>query len=133
MATIKQKKVFKDVMENKGKPISKAMIDNGYPKTTAKNPQQLTNSLGWKELMDKYWKDELITKTVKEAMKAKKTEVIGGKVVESKDYAIRLKASEIALKAKGRYVEQATQVNLEGIKVQVMPRQWDTINSTDME
>lgn len=124
MATLKQKKVFKDIMENKGKPISKAMIDAGYPKTTAKNPQQLTNSLGWKELMDHYWSDKLIAKTIKNNMKATKKEVIAGKVEIVQDRASQLKAVEIALKAKGRYIESATQVNLDGLKIEIAEPVW---------
>ena len=54
--TIKQKAAFKKTMENNGN-VSKAMREVGYSPNTAKNPQTLTNSLGWEELLEKYLPD----------------------------------------------------------------------------
>jgi len=54
MSTHKQKLVAKKIMENRGKSISEAMRESGYSKATAKNPSNLTNSAGWKELMEEY-------------------------------------------------------------------------------
>jgi len=49
MATIKQKKALDKVIENRGN-VSRAMMDVGYQPATAKNPKNLTESIGWKEL-----------------------------------------------------------------------------------
>ena len=67
MATIKQKKAFKNVVENGGN-ITKAMKDAEYSKNTANTPQKLTESVGWKELMDTYLPDELLAKKHKELL-----------------------------------------------------------------
>lgn len=69
MATIKQKKAIDKLVENGGN-ISKAMRDVGYSPQTAKTPQKLTESKGWKELMDKYLPDSLIAKKHNELLNA---------------------------------------------------------------
>lgn len=53
MATIKQRKAFKKVVENGGN-VSKAMVATGYSKATAKTPQKLTESKGWFELSEEF-------------------------------------------------------------------------------
>lgn len=57
MPTIKQKKAFSKIVENRGN-ISKTMLEVGYDETTAKNPKNLTESNGWKELMDSNLSDK---------------------------------------------------------------------------
>lgn len=74
MATVKQKKVARILLENKGRSVSSAMLEAGYPPATAKNPQQLTNSQGWKELMEEYLPDAEIAKRHQELMEQTKTE-----------------------------------------------------------
>lgn len=56
--TSKQQAVAKDLLENTGKSISRAMLDAGYAPSSAKNPQQLTNSKNWQKLMREYLPDE---------------------------------------------------------------------------
>lgn len=125
--TIKQTIAYTKALENGGN-ISKAMLEAGYTKSMSENPQKLTDSLGWKELMNKYWSDKLIAKTIKNNMKATKKEVIAGKVEIVQDRASQLKAVEIALKAKGRYIESATQVNLDGLKIEIAEPVWTEDN-----
>lgn len=109
MPTNKQKIVAKDLMENHGKPISQAMLDAGYDATTAKNPSNLTNSIGWQELMDKYLPDDLVLDTHKAGLEAtKQLSVRGGRdanaesddFIEVPDHPTRLKAVELAYKVK---------------------------------
>ncbi len=50
MPTIKQKRALNKIVENRGN-IGKAMIEAGYDKITAKNPKNLTESKGYKELL----------------------------------------------------------------------------------
>jgi len=50
MATIKQKKALNKIVENRGN-IGKAMLEAGYDENTAKNPKNLTESKGYKELL----------------------------------------------------------------------------------
>jgi len=61
MATEKQKAVARKILEKPGS-VSAAMVEVGYKPSTAHNPSDLTNSKGWKELMEKYYPDDKITK-----------------------------------------------------------------------
>jgi len=71
MATIKQKLVVKKIIENNGN-VSKAMVEAGYPKTTARNPQQVTRSKGFKEVCKELGLTrELIVSSLKEDIEAK--------------------------------------------------------------
>lgn len=69
MPTIKQKEAFKAILENHGN-ISQGMIKVGYKPTTAKTPKNLTDSDGWKELMDEYLSDESIAEKHKQLLEA---------------------------------------------------------------
>lgn len=53
MATIKQKLTASKLVENGGN-VGKAMLEAGYSEAMAKNPQKLTRSKGWQELIDKF-------------------------------------------------------------------------------
>lgn len=72
MVTIKQKKTMKKLVENHGN-ISKSMREAGYSKNTAKNPKNLTDSLGWDGLMEKYLPDKDLAKKHKELLNKKET------------------------------------------------------------
>lgn len=64
MATLRQKIAVDKIVENQGN-VSKAMREAGYPETTAKNPKNLTDSKGFKELMNEYGlTDGLIAKSL---------------------------------------------------------------------
>jgi len=56
MPTIKQKKAFKEVL--KGSTITGAMKKAGYSESTTTTTGKLTNTDGWKELMNKYLPDD---------------------------------------------------------------------------
>jgi hypothetical protein len=57
MATLKQKKAVKKLVENGGN-VSKAMRDAGFSPETAKTPKKLTESKGFKDLMDEMGLDD---------------------------------------------------------------------------
>lgn len=61
MPTIKQKQAFKKIMENRGS-VSSTMLEVGYDATTAKNPKNLTDSKGFRELMDQELPDGYLLK-----------------------------------------------------------------------
>ncbi len=67
MATQRQKKALDKVVENGG-IISKAMRDAGYSEETAKTPSKLTDSKGWKELLEEALPDSLLTQKHKELL-----------------------------------------------------------------
>ncbi len=50
MATVRQKKAIDAMVENGG-IVSRAMITAGYSEETAKTPQKLTDSIGYKEAL----------------------------------------------------------------------------------
>lgn len=57
MATRKQKAAAAKIIENRGN-VSKTMLEVGYSPNTAKVPQNLTDSIGWKELMNDWLPDD---------------------------------------------------------------------------
>lgn len=71
MATEKQKEAIDNMVENGGN-VSKAMEKAGYSKKTAKTPQKLTESKGFKEICEKYGlTDNLIITSLVEDIKKK--------------------------------------------------------------
>lgn len=108
MATHKQKLVAKDILENTGKPISRAMLDAGYAPATAKNPSELTESKGWNELLEEMLPDEDLLNAPKEALRAMKWNDFTGE--REPDHSIRLKAADQGFKLKGKI--GGTQVNI---------------------
>ena len=70
MPTIKQKKAVEEIVENGGN-VSKAMREVGYSKETAHTPKKLTNSIGYKELVNKYLPKRMILKALEDDIKDK--------------------------------------------------------------
>lgn len=106
--TLKQQTVAKDLSENIGKPVSKAMLDAGYTPSTSEQPQRLTNSKGFQELMDTYLPDAVVLQKHAEALEANKWNDFTGE--READHAIRLKAVDLNYKVKGRYINN--QINI---------------------
>lgn len=68
---IRIKRVFKRVLESKGMiSVGQAMRDEGYPATTAKNPQQLTRSKSWINLLKEHLPEESLSKVHKRLLNA---------------------------------------------------------------
>lgn len=71
MPTVRQRKAIEKMVENGG-VVSRAMSSSGYSLGTAKTPSKLTESKGYKELLEEYGLTEgLITKALVEDIKAK--------------------------------------------------------------
>lgn len=71
-ATIRQRRAVINLVENRGN-VSKAMRDAGYPETTAKNPENLTNSKGFQGLMNELGlTDDFLVHALKEDITLKK-------------------------------------------------------------
>lgn len=64
MATTKQQRATELMVENGGN-ASKAMRDAGYSDKTAKTPSKLTESKGFRELLDDEIGDEYLVKLLK--------------------------------------------------------------------
>lgn len=104
---IKQRKAIKELLENGGN-ISRAMIKAGYSPNTAKNPQKLTKSASFQELISEYFPDEDLTKVHREGLMASKqifrSNNKTGEIelaAEVPDFATRFKYLELGYKLKG--------------------------------
>lgn len=129
MATLKQKKAIKKVMENHGN-VSKAMIEVGYDPTTAKNPSNLTKSKAWEELVADKIPDDKVIEKINEGMEANRviSAVNTGKLangattdfIDVPDYAVRHKYVETALKIKGKLQGDGPNINTQGGPIQII-------------
>jgi len=112
MATLKQKKAAQFIAN--GDSVSKAMKKAGYTEASAKNPQYLTKSQSFLEIMEKYGiTDDKLSTVLNEGLTATKAVVMGKESTESfvdvqPDFAIRHKYLETALKLKGHTKESTT-------------------------
>lgn len=104
MATIKQKKAVKKIIENHGN-VSKGMEEAGYEKNTAHNPKNLTNSKGWQELMKEHLSDKKLSKVHDEGLKAERD----GKA----DHPTRHKYLDTAYKLKGKYAPEKVELEVD--------------------
>lgn len=70
MATLKQQHALQNIMENRGN-IGKSMIQAGYSENSAKNPKNLTQSKGFKELTQYYLPDDMLLRALSEDIQNK--------------------------------------------------------------
>jgi len=77
MATTKQKLVAQNLLENTGKSVSRAMKEVGYKRGSYLNPQQLTRSKGWINLMKKHLPDSLLAQRHNDLLNKKEFIAIG--------------------------------------------------------
>lgn len=70
MPTLKQKLAVKELGVNGGN-ISQAMKVAGYSDSVSKRTDKLTNTEGWKELMDRYIGDDVLAKAHKQLLEHK--------------------------------------------------------------
>lgn len=106
MATIKQKKAFKELVVNGGN-ISKAMLTAGYSSTIVHATEKLTRSNGWQELMQKYLPDEELAKVHSEGLKA--TKIFSSHTEPDKlvpDFGVRHKYLDLAYDVKAKKTPQ---------------------------
>ena len=100
MATDKQKKAFKEMVENGG--YKKDVMKNaGYSNAIVNNPKKVTESKGWDELLEEYLPDDLITKRHKWLINHKDTHAVKSGV-------------DMAYKLKDRYASTKSDVNVSG-------------------
>jgi hypothetical protein len=98
MATAKQKLAL-DIMVENGGNVSKAMEAAGYSPKTAKTPQKLTESAGFRELCEAYLPDDMLLRALADDIEKKE----GNRKAEL----------ELAFKIKGKMTEKA-EINLNG-------------------
>jgi hypothetical protein len=101
MATNKQKALAKKIIANPSISMKEAMVSVGYSENTAIAPQNVTESIGWMELMEKYLPDDEVLETHKQGLKATKWLTSHTEPdKEIADHPTRLKAVELAYKVK---------------------------------
>ena len=112
---MRQKALVKRLAENQGN-VSKSMREVGYSKVTAKTPQNVTESQGFKELMQEYLPDDLVLKRHREHLESKKVVRIYGKngtiakeIVEESPVSSR--AIDMAHKLKGNYAPEKKEIS----------------------
>lgn len=116
MATLKQKAVLSELSENVGMPIGEAMRKSGYSESTSETPQRLTESKGWKELLEEKLPDSLLAKKHLELLNKKEYIAIGKKgereVVSTNeiDGISVAKGLDMAYKLKNKY--PATRISI---------------------
>lgn len=91
--SIRQKIVAKKILENPGS-ISKAMREAGYGPGYAKNPQSLTSTQTWQDLLEKYLPDEKLTEKHEQLMEASSVDTftVDRKLKDDAIHAIARKA-----------------------------------------
>lgn len=108
MATARQEKAMIKLVENGGKSVSKAMRDAGYSAKTAHNPEKLTKSKSWKQLVDQYLPNDMLLEKVHELIGAKKKVTVKTKgevtaTYESVDTYAQKSGLDFAFKIKNSY------------------------------
>ena len=112
---IKQKEVFKKMLENGGK-MQPAMEEVGYSEAYSKNPNKLKKTKGWKALMKKYLPDSKLVKVASEGLDATMVKTsLTEPDTTLPDYAVRQRYLETVLKMKGKLVEKG-ELNVTGLK-----------------
>ena len=103
--TIKQRLVAKEMVENGGS-MSTALRKAGYSDAMVKNPQKVTKSKGFKEILENIGlNDKVLAKTLQEGLSATKVIVIRNKTnsayISKPDHTIRHRYLKTALELKG--------------------------------
>lgn len=91
MATERQKKAV-EALVGTGGNVTRAMLEAGYSVNTANTPQKLTESDGYRELMDAYLPDDMLLRALADDIEKK----AGNRKPEL----------ELAFKVKGRMTEK---------------------------
>ena len=94
--TTKQRLAASKMQETAGN-VSKAMKLAGYSESSAKDPQRLTRSKGWQQLMEKYLPDKKLLSVHKE-------------LLENPDWHARDSGLDKAYKIKGKYADNKIQI-----------------------
>ena len=99
MATVRQKKAV-EAMVGTGGNVTKAMLEAGYSPNTANTPQKLTESDGYRELMDAYLPDDMLLRALADDIEKK----VGNRKAEL----------ELGFKIKGKLSDKVEHSNPDG-------------------
>lgn len=100
MATIKQQRAVEKTLENLGSNTPKTqgqiLSESGYAPAIVKNPHIITESKGFKELMEEHLPDNKLIKKHEQ-------------LLHDEESTIQIKALDMAYKLKGSYAPDKTQ------------------------
>jgi hypothetical protein len=114
--TIRQRKVIKELVEYGG-TMSSAMRKAGYSDAMIKNPQKVTKSKGFKEILEIMGiNDNALAKTLKEGLEAVKIVKLRNTYTAIPDFSTRHKFLETTLELKG-YIGRNSKPNLDNVNV----------------
>lgn len=101
------KKAF-DILAEKGGSIGSALLEAGFSEITAKTPTKVTETKGWKQLVDERLSDELLSKRHQELLNKRETHVINAENVLDlgPDTQAVTKGLDMAYKLKGNYAPE---------------------------
>ena len=110
---IRQKKLLKKILETNGKPVSvsQSMREVGYGEGYAKNPQLLTKTKSWQELMEEYLPDDLLAERHRELLNKRDKDA---DVPETQAVKAGL---EMGYKIKGKYAPEKVEHTITTVKV----------------
>lgn len=113
----RHEKAFNNLLENGGN-YGNALKDAGYSDSISKRPKHVTNTKGWKELMDEHLSDNKLAQVHAEGLEAEDN---NGKA----DLTIRHKYLDTAYKLKGSYAGDKNAGNVVQVNVNVDNAQKD--------
>jgi hypothetical protein len=118
MATTKQKIAAKKLSENirkqgQKKPMQEILKESGYSESVSKSPQRVTESKGWKELMEEYFPAENIYRIHKKLLNKKEIIAYKGEFIKTRQPHSDVKyALDMIYKLKGLYKENEFSVSI---------------------
>ena len=115
MATNKQKALAKKIVENPSLTMGEAMREVGYSEASATKPSEVTNSIGWQQLMDTMLPDEKLLLRHAEGLDATKIHTSHTEPDrEVPDYPTRAKYIEMGYRVKSKLKDNGIQILNQG-------------------
>lgn len=94
---LRHKQVLDNLVENGGS-MRKAIQDAGYSEAVANNPQKITESVTWNEVMDKYFSDDELAQKHKELLNQKRIDYfVFSKKMEDEEITAHVEAAGLAV------------------------------------
>lgn len=107
--TLKQKVVFEKTLENNGN-VGEAMREAGYSEASSQNPQLVTKSKGWQQLVEEFLPNDVLAEKHRQLLN--KTDEKG-----SLDVNAVAKGLDMAYKLKGSYARKGVDVTSNNNKI----------------
>lgn len=112
-ATLKQRRVLANLLANPGKPVGRAMLEEGYSPASAKNPSDLINSetfKDWNARLEHVIPDSLLVEKMREGLEATKIHSSHTEPdQEIPDHTNRREYLKLALQTRGKLQDNAAQ------------------------